>query len=104
MADGEEIIFVGSPYFDSLGNLLDSETYLAKIPQDKIIMEIMFMNEQRKADVEMRYELRQTTNFMVKPPLFTFVCETCAICVGDLMLFFEVLECYIEPLVSSGLE
>ncbi|KAL5014772.1 hypothetical protein ScPMuIL_009042 [Solemya velum] len=64
--DGEEIMFVGTPYFDSLGDLLDSETYLSKIPQDKITMEIMFMNEQRKADVEMSKKLDQSTATMKK--------------------------------------
>lgn len=55
LEDKEEIMFIGTPHFDSLGDLISSTTYLTNIPQDNMTMEIMFMNEQRRADVEMRY-------------------------------------------------
>ena len=54
LKDVDEMMFIGTPYFDSLGDLIDSTTYLKSIPQDNMTMEIMFMNEQRRADVEMR--------------------------------------------------
>lgn len=56
LEDKEEIMFIGSPHFDSLGDLISSTTYLTNIPQDNMTMEIMFMNEQRRADVEMRQD------------------------------------------------
>lgn len=56
LEDKEEILFIGSPHFDSLGDLISSTTYLTNIPQDNMTMEIMFMNEQRRADVEMRQD------------------------------------------------
>jgi exopolysaccharide biosynthesis predicted pyruvyltransferase EpsI len=56
LEEKEEVMFIGSPHFDSLGDLISSTTYLTNIPQDNMTMEIMFMNEQRRADVEMRYK------------------------------------------------
>lgn len=66
LEDKEEIMFIGSPHFDSLGDLISSTTYLTNIPQDNMTMEIMFMNEQRRADVEMSKKLDQTTADMKK--------------------------------------
>jgi len=55
LEDNKQIAFLGSPYFESISDLLSSQRFLNNIPQDQITMEIMFMNEQRRADVEMRY-------------------------------------------------
>ena len=45
---------VGLDWLGRGRDLIDSTTYLKSIPQDNMTMEIMFMNEQRRADVEMR--------------------------------------------------
>ncbi|XP_062611361.1 guanylate cyclase soluble subunit beta-2-like isoform X2 [Saccostrea cucullata] len=66
LEDKEEIMFIGSPHFDSLGDLISSSSYLKNIPQDNMTMEIMFMNEQRRADVEMSKKLDETTAAMKK--------------------------------------
>lgn len=50
----EEIMFIGTPHFDGLWDFISSNTYLTNIPQDKLTIEIILMNEQRRADVEMR--------------------------------------------------
>ncbi|KAK3085838.1 hypothetical protein FSP39_009453 [Pinctada imbricata] len=66
LKDVDEMMFIGTPYFDSLGDLIGSSTYLKNIPQDNMTMEIMFMNEQRRADVEMSKRLDETTAAMKK--------------------------------------
>lgn len=50
----EAIMFIGTPHFDGLGEFISSNTYLTNIPQDRLTIEIILMNEQRRADVEMR--------------------------------------------------
>lgn len=50
----EELMFIGSPHFDGVRDLVSSKTYLKNIPQDKLTIEIIFMNEQRQADIEIR--------------------------------------------------
>ncbi|XP_069113745.1 guanylate cyclase soluble subunit beta-2-like [Argopecten irradians] len=62
----KHIAFLGSPFFESIGDLLASTCYLNNIPQDQLTMEIMFMNEQRRADVEMSKKLDETTATMKK--------------------------------------
>lgn len=54
LEEKKEIMFIGSPHFDGLRDLVSSKTYLTNIPQDKLTIEIIFMNEQRRADVEIR--------------------------------------------------
>lgn len=54
LEEKEEIMFIGSPHFDGLRDLVSSKTYLTNIPQDKLTIEIILMNEQRRADVEIR--------------------------------------------------
>ena len=82
LEDKEEIMFIGTPHFDSLGDLISSTTYLTNIPQDNMTMEIMFMNEQRRADVEMRYRRHHYVFFigvyiMPRNSIRTPVCKSC---------------------------
>ncbi|KAK3084164.1 hypothetical protein FSP39_009295 [Pinctada imbricata] len=59
--EDRELIFLGSPHFDSLADFSASSTLLSVIPTEALSIEILFMYNQRKADMEMSKKLDITT-------------------------------------------
>lgn len=53
--DGDgHYVFIGSIFFGTLKELIECKPYYTKMPADELTREILFTNEQRRADVEMR--------------------------------------------------
>ena len=55
LGDMNHIIFVGSPRLSSLTELQEKNLYLSDIPLYDVTRELVLLNQQRIAEIEVRY-------------------------------------------------
>ena len=52
--DTDTIIFVGSPRLESLNEMIDRKLFLSDIPLFDVTRELVLLNQQRMAEIEIR--------------------------------------------------
>ena len=55
MEEEKQIIFIGSPRLSSLNELMECNVYLSDIPLYDVTRELVLLNQQRIAEIEVRY-------------------------------------------------
>ena len=55
MEEIKQIIFIGSPRLTSLNELMECNVYLSDIPLYDVTRELVLLNQQRIAEIEVRY-------------------------------------------------
>ncbi|CAG5118882.1 unnamed protein product [Candidula unifasciata] len=61
LADTQHMIFIGSPRLTSLNELLEMNVYLADIPLYDVTRELVLLNQQRIAEIDIAKRLDETT-------------------------------------------
>ena len=54
MKEAKQIIFIGSPRLSSLNELMECNVYLSDIPLYDVTRELVLLNQQRIAEIEIR--------------------------------------------------
>lgn len=54
LEDRSSLLFLGSPYFTSIRELLDADVYLSNLPLHDVTRDLILLNQQRLSEVELQ--------------------------------------------------
>ncbi|XP_041349323.1 guanylate cyclase soluble subunit beta-2-like [Gigantopelta aegis] len=66
LEDTRHMIFIGSPRLTSLDELMEMNVFLADIPLYDVTRELVLLNQQRIAEIDVAKQLEETTNALKK--------------------------------------
>ncbi len=58
MEEIEHVMFIGSPRLSTLNEMLDKHIFLSDIPLYDVTRELVLLNQQRTAEIEVRYVIQ----------------------------------------------